>query len=151
MNGPRVVVLIYTVEHGNSVSYEDAEPLHYGDRPDYDLMVDNKTAHFEFKQHFADVASAREAVDPFIQHWEFDAKLRNGPNSFSLRAEVEERNPSPPAHGSSTYRLSVESPLSALGSPIAKITHVVPHYPLPLRTVMFASTTPMQDRCMTDM
>ena len=44
MNDPHVVALIYTVEHGNSVSYENAGPLRFGGSPEFDLTVEDDRA-----------------------------------------------------------------------------------------------------------
>jgi len=99
MNDPHVVALIYTVEHGKSVYYQDASPLSYGDDPRFQLTVEDNSTRFELKEHYADLGAARDALEPFIDHWEFETALRVGPNSFSLRfkeAEIIDRNPSPP-------------------------------------------------------
>ena len=112
MNDPHVVALIYTVDHGDSVSYEDAGPLHYSGSPEFDLTVENKVARFEFKKHYADADEAREAIEPFIQHWESETTVLLGPNSFRLRykeAEIVDRNPSLPEHRSGPMEVRVEA------------------------------------------
>ena len=134
MNDPQVVALIYTVEHGDSVSYENAGPLCNCGSPEFDLAVDNRIARFEFKKHYADKDEALEAIEPFIQHWEFEAALRRGPSSFSLRykeAEIVDRNPSPPERTSGPIELRAEAVIELDLSVSAKITHVLPQYPPP--------------------
>ena len=99
MNDPHVVALIYRVKHGKSVDYEDASPLSYDDDPRFQLTVEDNCARFELKEHYEDVGAARDALEPFIQHWEFQSAMRDGPGRFGLRfkeAEIEDRNPSPP-------------------------------------------------------
>ncbi len=99
MNDPHVVALIYSVEHGKSVDYEEASPLIYDDDPRFQLTVEDNGARFELKEHYADVGAARDALGPFIQHWEFETAMRVGPGNFELgfkEAEIEDRNPSPP-------------------------------------------------------
>ena len=111
MNDPHVVALIYTVEHGNSVSYEEACPLVYDESPEFHLAVENRIARFEFKKHYADEDEARKAIESFIQDWEFDVGIRRGPNQFSLRykrAEVVDRNPSSPPRKSGIINLMAE-------------------------------------------
>ena len=134
MNDPQVVALIYTVEHGDSVSYENAAPLrHYG-WPEFYLTVEDKIARFEFKKHYADKDEAIEAIEPFIQHWEFEAALRRGPSSFSLRykeAEIVDRNPSPPERTSGPLKARAEAVIELDLSVSAKVTQVLPHYPPP--------------------
>ena len=105
MNDPQVVALIYTVEHGNSVSYENAGPLRYCQSPEFDLTVEDKIARFEFKKFYADKDKAIEAIEPFIRYWEFEASMRFGPNRFGLRytgAEIVDRNPTPSKPGIKT-------------------------------------------------
>lgn len=102
MNDPKVVALIYAVEHGNSVSYDNAAPFHYGESPDFDLTVSNKIVRFEFKKHYSDEDGARQAIEPFIERWEFEADLLGGTNGFRLRymnPEIVDLNPSPPEPG----------------------------------------------------
>ena len=133
MNDPQVIALIYAVEHGNSVSYETARPLCYSESPEFDLTVEDKVARFELRKFYADVDEAREAIEPFIQRWEFDAALRGGPNSFSLRfgeAEIVDRNPSPPelrSRGFGASAVLLELTASASGS----VVLCFPHYPSP--------------------
>ena len=131
MNDPRVVALIYTVEHGNSVSYEKASPLIYEDSQEFRLTVDNKVARFEFWKYFADKDEARKAIEPFIQDWEFEVGVRSGPNHFSLRykkAEIIDRNPTPPSG-----RINLRAEPHILSSIVAsaEISQVVPQYPSP--------------------
>ena len=134
MNDPQVVALIYTVEHGDSVSYENAAPLrHYG-WPEFHLTVEDKIARFEFKKFYADKDEALEAIEPFILHWEFEAAIRRGPSSFSLRykeAEIVDRNPSPPERTSGPLKARAEAVIELDLSVSAKITQVLPHYPPP--------------------
>ncbi len=132
MNDPQVVALIYTVEHKNSVSYDDAKPLRNFKTPEFDLTVEDKVARFEFTMFYASVAEARKAIEPFILQWEFEAGIQRGPNSFSLRfkeAEIRDRNPSPPGGGIRRIRPAglVLSSVSAS----ARLTHVVANYPPP--------------------
>ena len=131
MNDPQVVALIYRVEHRNSVSYKDAAPLRFSQSPEFDLTVEDKIARFEFKKFYADEDEAREAIEPFIQQWEFETGIRWGPNNFSLRykkAEIIDRNPSPPEPGKKGFGASAVLPgLTAS----AGVLFVNPHYPPP--------------------
>ncbi len=131
MNDPKVVALIYTIEHGKSVSYESAAPLrHYG-APEFYLTVENKIARFEFKKFYADKDEALDAIEPFIQHWEFEASMRFGPGTFGLRfkeAEIIDRNPSLPGPRERDARASAVLPgLTASAS----VVFGFPHYPPP--------------------
>ena len=96
MNDPQVVALIYTVEHGNSFSYEKAVPLRNFKTPEFDLTVEGKIARFEFKKDYANKDEALKAIEPFIRHWEFKTAVLVGPGSFRLRykdVEIVDRKP----------------------------------------------------------
>ena len=97
MNDPHIQTLIYMIIHGQDVHYEKAVPFEY-DASQFHVIVDNGTARFLMKEHFADVASARCLVEPFIDSWELSASLDIGPGSFELQflsAEVIDRSPTP--------------------------------------------------------
>ncbi len=97
MNDPHVVALIYGIEHGASVDYEEAEPF-VREESAFRLEVKDKKARFELKDHYAEESAARESIKEYIRVWEFDACLNNGPDSFKLRfdeSEIEDRNPTP--------------------------------------------------------
>lgn len=132
MNDPKVVALIYKVEHANSVSYENAPPLRYCDSPEFALTVEDNTARFEFKKFYATEDKALEAVEPFVKHWEFESTLQWGPSNFSLRyieAEVIDRNPSPPEPGAGTASASVNFSVSVAAK--GGVLLLNPHYPPP--------------------
>ena len=98
MNDPHVAALLYHVEHGESVSYEEAEPLVCDKSPAFRLAVKDKQVRFELKEHHATEENAREAIEEYIRAWEFHACLENGPDSFRLKfrkAEIVDRNPTP--------------------------------------------------------
>lgn len=134
MNDPHVVALIYTVEHGQSISYDRASALSYDESSEFHLTVDDNTARFEFKTHYANEEAARRAIEQFIQNWEFDAGIRRGPNSFTLRfreAEIVDMDPSPPSPRSGPLRARARVQFSGKLSVSAKATLVEPHYPHP--------------------
>lgn len=131
MNDPQVVALIYRVEHGNGVSYENAAPLRYCDSPEFNLTVEDNTARFELKKFYATENEALEAVEPFVRHWEFESTLQGGPSNFSLRytdAEIIDRNPSPSEPGAGNAGISFILPsITAKGG----VLLLNPHYPPP--------------------
>ena len=97
MNDPHVAALLYRVEHGESISYKEAEPLVRHD-PAFRLEVKDNQARFELKDHYAAEEDALEAIEDYICAWEFEARLENGPDSFRLKfqkAEIIDRNPTP--------------------------------------------------------
>ena len=127
MNDPHVVALNYSIKHGETIDYSEAEPL-FRDEPEFRLKVEDKKVQFKFKKHYATEEQARESLAEYIRAWEFDATLRRGnPDSFRLRfenAEIIDRDPTP-----GEVRLSATFAIAATGS--VTLTVGVPEYPAP--------------------
>ena len=103
MNDPHVVALIYKVRHKESVDYGygEAEPLAF-ENADFRVEVKDGEARFEIQQHYATEKEAREAVEPFIRNWEFDACFGHRHEHFHLdfaRPEIIDQNPAKTAKG----------------------------------------------------
>ena len=99
MNDPHVAVLIYKIEHGDSIDYSKAKPLDH-EEAGFRVKITNGQVCFKFKDHYASVDEAREVIGDYIRSWEFDAGLREGPNRFKLKfdqSQIEDRNPTPGA------------------------------------------------------
>ena len=97
MNDPHVEALVYVVQHDAGVSYERATRLEV-ERQGFCLIVEDERARFEMKEHYPTEEEARAAVQPSIDRWEFEEKLRIGPGQFALRfdhSEIEDRQPTP--------------------------------------------------------
>ncbi len=148
MNDPHVVALIYNVDHGDSVIYDEAEPL-FQEEEGFRLEVKDKKAWFYLKDHYAREADARKVIEKFIRVWEFDACLKRGPDFFRLkfeRAQIEDRNPPPPTPGVVEVGMRISSGIPTLS---IAASAVVPNYPSPSSDI---SVTPdvqtMYDRYM---
>ena len=97
MNDPRVVALLYSVNHGKYHDYSKAVPL-VRNEPGFRLEIKNNQAYFELKEYFATENAARSAIEAYIRNWEFDACLNNGPDTFQLvykNAEIIDLSPTP--------------------------------------------------------
>lgn len=130
MNDPHVVALIYDIDHGISVSYDEAKPL-VVERPEFRLEVKDNKARFYMKNHYETEADAREAIEEYIRKWEFEACLQGGPDYFSLRfqrAMIEDRDPPPPTPGFVVLR---SEPIIASGSVSVAQLVVASGYPPP--------------------
>ena len=130
MNDPHVVALIYRVEHGDNVAYDEATPL-VREEQAFRLEVEDKRARFVLKDHYATEAEAREVIEEYIHIWEFDACLDRGPDFFRLKfqkAEIEDRNPPPPTPGVVDVSMTATA-----GRPTVsmKLTVFSPSYPAP--------------------
>ena len=93
MNDPHVVALFYNIDHGNTVSYNEAEPLDVEEKA-FRLEVKDRNSSFYLKDHYAGEAEARIYIEEYIRNWEFDACLHGGHDCFNLiyeRAEIVDR------------------------------------------------------------
>jgi len=134
MNDPKVIALLYTVEPVKAGRYDKAGRLRYSGSPEFDLTVEDKIARFEFRKFYAYASEAREAIEPFIQHWELQAAMRVGSDGFRLRfkeAEIVDRNPLPPEQKPAPQKARARAVFKADFSVRAVATLVSPHYPPP--------------------
>lgn len=128
MNDPHVVMLIYRVEHSDSVDYSQAEPL-VREEPAFRLEVRDKQARFELKDHYATEADAREVIEKYIRVWKLDTCLEHGPDFFRLkfdRAQIEDRNPTPGVITVNAQAVNIEFKILP-----ASITYKPARYPSP--------------------
>ncbi len=132
MNDPHVVALIYNVDHGDSVIYDEAEPL-FQEEKGVRLEVKDKKAWFYLKDHYATEADARKVIEEYIRNWEFNACLQGGPDYFKLkfeRAQIEDRNPPPRTPG--VVALAATASFGCLRvSASLTVTNKVSRYPSP--------------------
>lgn len=127
MNDPHVVAPIYRIEHGDTIDYNQAQPL-VREEAQFRLEVKENQARLEMKNHYATDADAQEAVEEYVRNWEFDACLEHGPDRFRLkfqRAQMVDRDPTP-----GQVRLSADSAIMVSGS-LMKPTLIVSKYPSP--------------------
>ena len=97
MNDPHVEALVYVLDHDDSVDYGNAVPLQF-EHPAFRLKLEDGEARFEPKVHFPTEESARAAIEPFIDTWEFEETLKSAPGQFKLRFRqpiIIDRNPTP--------------------------------------------------------
>ena len=106
MNSPHVVTLIYSVEHGIGVTYDNAVPLKFN-TPEFRLEIKENSAQFDMVNYYKSEEEARAIVDPFIRRWEFEVGLSRGPDQFRL--EFERAEMSDDANSITLGRLRVTS------------------------------------------
>ena len=126
MNDPHVQALIYVVEHDRSVDYADASPVEVH-RCDFTVMVEEGHARITLNRHFASVQEARDAVQPFIDQWEFDASLAAGRSKFRLRFERPEMIDRQPMPGVVSIAAHISSGVATLSASVT----VSREYPAP--------------------
>lgn len=130
MNDPHVVSVIYHVDHDSSVDYMSASPLCH-ETEQFRICIEDGTARFELKEHFATAEAACEVVEPYIEKWEFEAGLRTRPDQFKLHfghAEIIDRNPPPPTPGTISISATFSSPPVSMS---VAVTKVATNYPAP--------------------
>lgn len=128
MNDPHVVVLIYHIEHDNSVNYEKTRPL-VRDEPAFRVKVKDEKVYFKLKEHYATESEARKSIKEYIRVWEFDAGLRGDPDDFKLkfdRAKIVDRNPTPGKISVSATPVRLEVAVS-----VPAVTKAPSNYPSP--------------------
>lgn len=97
MNDPHVEALVFRIEHDERVCYEVAATFVHK-TPSFCVRIEGGLARFEMKDHHATADSARAVVEPFIQAWELDAGLRDGPGVLQFAyqgAQLIDRQPTP--------------------------------------------------------
>ena len=143
MNDPHVVALVYRVEHGDTVNYDNPAPLNL-ETSGFRLTVEDKQARFELKNDYATAVGARKDIEDYIRKWEFDACLEfNDPDYFRLkfdRSEIEDRNPLPPTLGVREVSGHVSGMLK--GSSSGTVIRVANRYPLPPSNLSFDPNDP---------
>ena len=78
MRDPHVVSLTYRLETGETVSFQNS-PLIESKTDAFDARLDGDSLAIRLKDHFPDVNSARDVVDPWLRSWEIHAALeQNG-------------------------------------------------------------------------
>lgn len=98
MNDPHVVVLLYRIEHDNTVKYDEALPIEHEEAA-FRIKVADKQVRIELKEYYNTEDAALTAVGPYIRSWELGAALHGRPSQFRLkfqRSEIIDRN-QPPA------------------------------------------------------
>jgi len=96
MPDPHIARLYYRLDHGDTVDFTNAGPLEH-ETDEFNVRIESLKAVFELKTHFADVPSARAAVEAFTRAWEIRADLRSGREiKFKYdHADIIDRDPKP--------------------------------------------------------
>ena len=131
MNDPYVHALHYWVTHDDSVNYANTPALKYEDER-FQVVIKDRQFTIRPKDHYASEEEAKAAVEGFICHWEFQAALESGSNTFSLtylRSDVRDRNPTPPPPGVIQLRakpLTVNATISAPRLRVGRVSYPSP-------------------------
>ena len=100
MNEPRVLSLIYNIEHADSADFS-VSPSVERDMEDFQVRTQDGQVRFKLKKHCSTVDEARQMVEKYINDWELDAFLEEPRDEFRLsfcHPEVVARSPIQGAH-----------------------------------------------------
>ncbi len=75
--------LVYRIEHGDHVDYDDAGPEQL-DFEEFSVSLERNQALFSLKVHYSDVRSAQAAVERFLDAWEVLSGLDHQPRELEL-------------------------------------------------------------------
>ncbi len=131
MKDPHVVALKFSIEHDDTVEYDDAKPIEC-EGPEFSIRVADKQVHVEFKTHHTTENAALNAVDLYIRSWELGAALDGRPGQFTLRfqgSSIVDRNPPPPTPGICDIGITVRA-----GIPTVRVSAMaisLRPYPIP--------------------
>jgi hypothetical protein len=98
MRDPHVQHLIYRLQHGENVSFDDPPPVHV-DNAQFSAVLRDGLLTVVMNDHFASVSDARAAVDPIVRAWELQEELMGTTRGITFvyeTAELIDRNPPPP-------------------------------------------------------
>lgn len=98
MNDPHVEELVYHIETGEGLNFQNPPPLE--DETDvFRIILEDGVATFSMKEHYPTEESARRAVEGYLQSWELDVALEYDNSALRFvfdRSEVVDRDPPPP-------------------------------------------------------
>lgn len=130
MHDPHVQSLTYQLVTDDSVSFVDTEPVEH-DALIFHVHLADDTLTVTMQEHFANVETARTAVEPFLRAWELDVALQHGHREIWFEfadAEVIDRNPPPPG-ASQKLRMHVAEHTHVAEEVSVHLTRH--HYPAP--------------------
>jgi hypothetical protein len=75
VNDPHVEELVYHIETGQGLNFQDPPPLK--DETDaFRMTLEDGVATFFMKEHYPTEKDARQAVEGYLQAWELDVALQ---------------------------------------------------------------------------
>lgn len=98
MRDPHVAALHYRVTTGESVAFDNPQPLER-ETEAFRIRLADGVLTIEMKEHYVSETEVRKRVQPYIRAWEIQIALQLGPGEMSFvfdRADIVDRNPVPP-------------------------------------------------------
>lgn len=133
MNDPHVEELIYHIETGDKLAFQDPPPIK--DETDAFRMILNEgVATFSMKEHHATEESARQAVEGYLRAWELDVALQYDSPELRFvfdRPNVIDRDPPPPPPPGTPRTVQLEGLASSESVGFAEVIVHKRQYPRP--------------------
>jgi hypothetical protein len=98
MNEPYVEELVYHIETGEGLNFQDP-PSAEDERDAFRMSLDDGVVTFSMKEHRSTEWSPRQAVAEYLRVWELDVALQYDRFELHLvfnRSVIVDRNPPPP-------------------------------------------------------
>lgn len=98
MNDPHVEELLYRIETGDGLTFQDPPPL-VAATDAFRMTLADGVATFSMKEHHPAEQSAKQAVESFLRAWELDGALQHDSSQLRFvfdRSLVIDREPPPP-------------------------------------------------------
>lgn len=133
MNDPHVEKLVYHIETGDGLSFQDPPPL--GDETNaFRMMLEDGVATFSMKEHHPTEQSARLAVEWYLRAWELDVALRHDASELRFvfdTSEIVDRNPPPPSPPGTPRTVEIEGIASSASVGTVSLVVTCRQYPAP--------------------
>jgi len=98
VNDPHVEELIYHIETGGELNFQEPPPVE-DEMGAFTMTLDDGVATFSIKEHHPTEESARQAVEGYLRAWELDVALQYDSSELRFvfdRSKIVDRDPPPP-------------------------------------------------------
>jgi hypothetical protein len=98
MNDPHIEKLVYHIETGDGLKFQDPPPL-VDENEAFRMTLEDGITTFSMKEHHTTEQSARGTVEGYLRAWELDVALQYDRSELRFifdNAEIVDRDPPPP-------------------------------------------------------
>ena len=138
MNDPHVEELVYHIETGDKLAFQDPPPVE--DETDaFCMILEDGVATFSMKEHYPTEEAARQAVEGYMRAWELDVALQYDSSELHFvfdGSEIVDRDPPPPPPPGTPRVVELSGAVSATSSASATLQVLKTKYPQPPRDIV---------------
>ncbi len=135
MNDPHVEELIYHIETGERLKFQDPPPIE--DETDaFRMTLEDGVVTFFMKEHYPTEKDARETVEGFLRAWELDVALQYDSSELHFvfdRPKIVDRDPPPPPPPGTPQTVELDALTMSVGIPSVNVVVHQRQYPRPPR------------------